>query len=154
MNWIFTYNLSTTLWEHTWPHYARNLALSESCKTVAGRHAAKHKTKSQSVLCSKMLCNILTRMLNCSIHWPFSEKTACSCKLNHAQSNLSKCTAKVVSLEASRSYVYKEGLVFWVSLGTEPLSNLRAPIWLQKRQNYVGVAQERDRISIENVSST
>ena len=31
--------------------------------------------------------------------------------MNHAQCNLSKCTAKVVSLEPSRTYVYKEGLI-------------------------------------------
>ena len=30
----------------TWPHYTRNLVLSGSCKTVAGRHTA-HKTPDQ-----------------------------------------------------------------------------------------------------------
>ena len=47
-----------------------------------------------------MLCNILDKNTELQI------KEKCSCKLNHAQCNLSKCAAKVVSLQPSCTYVY------------------------------------------------
>ena len=140
MNWIFTYNLSTRTifcvsilgYGFTWPHYARNLALWQRVMQNSYRKACsktKHQTKSHSLYCVQRCCaTFFTRTLSCSIYTIFKEK--CSCKLNRAQCNLLKCTAKVVSVEPSRTYVYKEVrsgvlsdiFVTWA----EPLYNLIA----------------------------
>ena len=74
--------------------------MQNSCWKACSK--TKHQKKSQSVLCPMMLCNILTRILNSSIHAIFREN--CSSKLIYAQCNLSKCTPKVVSLPTLKKY--------------------------------------------------
>ena len=61
-------------------------------------------------------------------------------------------------MEPSRAYVYKEVgsgvlsdiFVTWV----EPLSNLRTPICLQKRQNLLAWHKQEIELIVENVSSS
>ena len=111
----------------TWPSASHTKQLQEGMQ--------QNKTQDKitlSVLCPKLLCNLLTRMLNSGIHRSFSEKTAFANWIMH---NAVSWSVGQSSLIGTFTYVYKEGLVFWVtflSLGTEPLLTLRPPIWLQK----------------------
>ena len=55
-------------------------------QTVAVRHAAKHNIRHSLYCVQRMLCSILTRMLNSTCRFFFGEN--CSCKRNHVQCNL------------------------------------------------------------------
>ena len=79
----------------TWPSASHSKQLQEGMQ--------QNTRQNYSLYCVQRCCaTFLIRTLSCSI------KEKCSCKLNHAQCNLSKCTAKVVSVEPSCTYVYKE----------------------------------------------
>ena len=97
----------------TWPHYLRNLSLSKSCKTVAGRHAAKQNTRkiTWSVLCPKMLCNILRRMLNSSVHRLFSEKTVLANWIMHS----AICGSVLPKWSHCHTLTKHKCLMFWVT---------------------------------------
>ena len=141
MNWMFYSNNLNTLYKNkfcvSWGvvsldhiFFTRNLAFNKSCKTVAGRHAQNKTLDKITCIVPKMLCSIVIRMLNSSKNKLFQRKLLLQTE---------SCTVQSVevyfqsSLIAIFIYVYKEGLVFWVtflSLGMELLSNLRAPIRL------------------------
>jgi len=67
----------------TWPHYTRNLSLSKSCKTVAGRHAAKQNTTCIVCILSKDVVQQFNKNAELQLAYIFFREN-CSCKLNHA----------------------------------------------------------------------
>ena len=122
----------------TWPHYARNLALSKSYKTATGWQAANQNTRQNHIVCivSKDVVQHLTKTLNF-----FQRKLLLQTESCTVQSVEVYCQSSLIA--TFTYYVHKESLAFWVtflSLGMKPLSTLKAPIWLQIRQNYVSMA--------------
>ena len=101
--WEYKNKICVSILGYGLKHLTTLFKILETCpsashaKQLKACNKTKYQKKSQSVLCWKMLCNILTRMLNSSVHRLFSEKTVLT-NWNHAQCNLWKYVPKVVSL--------------------------------------------------------